>query len=185
MTRCVGLLRAVNVGGRNVVAMDDLCRVFDGLGFSDVRTVAQTGNVVFATDDPPPADLAQRIEAAIVVAHPGLATSFLVRTAGEWAAIVSGNPLPDVARDDPSHLLVMFLRDVPDAAARASVAAGLPGREVVRVVGREVFVAYPDGIGRSKVTNAFLERRLGTVGTARNWNTVLRVDALLREPIVA
>jgi uncharacterized protein (DUF1697 family) len=108
----------------------------------------------------------------------GLETAFFVRTAAEWRQIVARNPFPDQARSDPSHLVLLCLKAAPPAGAAERLQEAISGRELVRTDGRQAYVVYPDGIGRSKVTNAVLERRLGTAGTGRNWNTVLKLAAL-------
>ena len=110
MPACVALLRAVNVGGRGAIAMADLRAVATDLGFTAVRTLLQSGNLVFATPDAEGA--AARIEKRLAE-HCGLTTDVLVRTAAEWSALVAANPFPEVAADDPGHL-------VADAARRAS-----------------------------------------------------------------
>ncbi len=95
------------------------------------------------------------------------------------ARVLDANPYLDMARDDPAHLIVMALKAQPDAAAVAALEAAIVGRETVRVAGRQLYIAYPGGIGTSKLTNAVIERRLGVRGTARNWNTAKKIAALL------
>ncbi|MDH4065879.1 MAG: DUF1697 domain-containing protein, partial [Acidobacteriota bacterium] len=110
----------------------------------------------------------------------GLQTDVFVRTVREWRTIIAGNPFPDAAEHDPSHLVVMCLRAAPGRAALSALQGAITGRELVRVRGREAYVVYPDGIGRSRLTNRVLERTLGTSGTGRNWNTVVKLGAMLR-----
>lgn len=177
LTAHVALLRAVNVGGRGKVAMADLRALLADLGFEAPRSLLQSGNLVFRsrpTGSALEALLEKEAEAGL-----GLATDFLVRTADEWAAIVAANPFAAMARDDPSHLVVMPLKSPPDAGGLAALRAWIPGREKVEAVGRELYIAYPDGIGTSKLTIAVIERRLKTRGTARNWNTATKLAALL------
>jgi uncharacterized protein (DUF1697 family) len=112
----------------------------------------------------------------------GLKTDFLVRTAEEWRAVVAGNPFPKQARLGPGYLLVMALKDAPDRAAVAALQKRIVGREVVRATGRHAYFVYPDGAGRSRLTTAMIEKTLGTRGTARNWNTVLKLHALTTPP---
>jgi uncharacterized protein (DUF1697 family) len=173
----VALLRAVNVGGRGIVAMRDLCKTAERLGLGAPRTLLQSGNLVF-TSDAKPDDLERRLETAVGADH-GLETNVIVRSAEEWAAIVAACPYPDIAGNDPSHLLVMPLREPPSAQAEAHLRAAIAGRERFELRGGTAYVHYPDGIGRSKLTASLIERRLGTTGTARNWNTVKRIEAAL------
>jgi uncharacterized protein (DUF1697 family) len=105
----------------------------------------------------------------------------MLRAADEWAAVVAGNPFPEMAARDPSHFLVMFLKRAPAAAAIEALQAAVPGREVIRADGRHAYVTYPDGMGRSRLTTNLIESKLGTRGTGRNWNTVLKLAALSRE----
>jgi len=174
----VALLRAINVGGHGKVAMADLRAMLGDLGFAAPQSLLQTGNLVFGSDIAG-ADLETLLERE-AAERLGLATDFLVRSAAEWPAIVAANPFPAMARDDPSHLVVMLLKQPPEAARLEALRAWIPGRETIEAVGRELYIAYPDGIGTSKLTGAVIERRLGTRGTARNWNTVAKLVALLQ-----
>ncbi len=175
MAMDVALLRAVNVGGRSV-SMEGLREVLAGLGLGDPRTLLQSGNAVFESAKKPAA-LEPILEAAISE-HFGLTSEVFVRTAREWDGVVAGNPFAREAEDDPSHLVVMPLKSAPAAAQVEALAAAIKGRERVAVDRRHAYLVYPDGIGRSKMTNAFIESRLGTRGTGRNWNTVKKLAAL-------
>src|SRR5262249_46011149 len=108
----------------------------------------------------------------------GLNTPILVRTAADLVDVVAKNPFPDEAKNDPGHLVVGFLRDAPDAKAVKALQAAIVGREVVRAIGRHAYTVFPDGIGRSKLTNVMVEKKLDTISTGRNWNTVLKLHAL-------
>jgi uncharacterized protein (DUF1697 family) len=175
---CVALLRAVNVAGHGAVSMSDLRRFATDLGFADVRTVVQSGNLVFGTDRSVDAELERLLESE-AAERLNLRTDFLVRSADDWAAIVEHNPFMDEAEDDPGRLVVMVLREAPNKAAVEALQAAVAGPEQVRATGRELYVTYPDGIGRSKLTGSLIETRLGTRGTARNWNTVLKLAELV------
>ena len=107
-----------------------------------------------------------------------LTTDYFVRTASEWRTIVTSNPFPDEAERDPGHLLLVCLKDAPDKAAVTALQKAIKGREVVRAVGKQAYIVYPDGVGRSKLSAVMIEKWLGTRGTARNWNTVLKLHAL-------
>jgi uncharacterized protein (DUF1697 family) len=176
MATYIGLLRAVNLPGHNKVSMRDLQLLLSSLGMEDARTLLQSGNVVFRTAVSPSGKVERLLEDA--AAKLGVSTEFFVRTAAEWKRIISANPFRDEATRDPGHLLVMVLKDAADAAAAAALQKAITGRELVRAKGREVYITYPDGIGRSRLTTAVLERAFATRGTARNWNTVLKLAAL-------
>ena len=177
LTAHVALLRAVNVGGTGKVAMADLRAMLVELGFEAPQSLLQSGNLVFRCR-PTGAALEALLETE-TRKRLGLAADILVRTAAEWADIVDANPFAKMAKDDPSHLLVMALKAKPDAAALRELQAWIPGRETIEAVGRELYITYPDGAGPSKLTGAVIERRLKTRGTARNWNTVTKLAALL------
>ena len=173
----VALLRGVNVGGQKLVAMADLRDLLARLGFADVRTLLQSGNLVFRGGTRSGAPL-ERWLAAETAKRLALETDFFVRTADEWKAVIAQNPFAEEAERDPAHLVVMFLRDAPGAKAAQALQDAITGREVVRAMGRHAYIVYPDGIGPSRLTHALVEKMLGTRGTGRNWNTVLKLGAL-------
>lgn len=177
MTIHIALLRGVNVGGHKQVAMAELRDLCARLGFHDVRSLLQSGNLVFRTDARRGAALERLLETE-TEKRLGLQTTFFVRTAEQWRAVVARNPFREEARRDPSHLLVMLLKDAPAAGGVEALRAAVTGREVVRAEGREAYLVYPNGIGRSRLTGRLVEKKLGTRGTARNWNTVLKLGAL-------
>lgn len=179
-TPVVALLRAVNVGGTGKVAMPDLRAAAAELGHQDVGTHLATGNLVLrprpgftGTTGDLRAELTAGLRAAL-----GLPLDLVVRSSAEVDGVVAGCAFPDAARDDPSHLLVLFFADpVPEGP----VDLGRYGRERGVWRGADGYVHYPDGIGRSRVTADVLVRLAGTWSTGRNWRTVLAVQALLHE----
>lgn len=177
MTTHIGLLRAVNLGPHNRVAMKELCALLAKLGMHEPRSLLQSGNVVFGSVVKSTAQLESVLETA-VAKRLGVETDFFVRTAKEWQAIIAGNPFPKQAKDGPGYLILMCLKDAPDAAAVTALQQAITGREVVRAGSRHAYFVYPDGIGRSKLTIKLIEKKLGSSGTARNWNTVLKLGAL-------
>lgn len=176
MSVVIALLRAVNVGGRSL-KMADLISLASDLGLARPRTVAQSGNLIIETNDAPDAALERRLQAA-AEARFGFAIDFVVRSASEWRILIAKNPFVQAARDDPSHLLVMPLKTAPPTGALAALRTAIGGREQVALTGREAYLVYPDGIGRSKLTVQVIERHLKTRGTARNWNTALKLAAM-------
>jgi len=178
MTTHIALLRAINVAGRNRVSMAELRDLLAELGFANVQSLLQSGNLVFDGRAGTPARLESLLEQA-AKDRLQLETAFFVRTAKEWAEIVAGNPFPDEAKLDPAHLVVLLLKGAPDRGHLTALEQAIVGREVIRAGGRQLYIVYPDGIGRSKLTNALIEQKLGTQGTARNWNTVLKLASLV------
>jgi uncharacterized protein (DUF1697 family) len=177
MQSYIGLLRAVNLPAHNKVAMQDLRGLLSKLGLRDPRTLLQSGNVVFRSDLSAAATLEHMLEEGSLK-HLGLGTEYFVRTSAEWQQIIRKNPFPDAAARDPSHLVVTCLKEAPGQAAVAALREAISGREQVRAHGRQLYLVYPDGIGRSRLTMAVVERKLGTRGTGRNWNTVLKLADL-------
>jgi uncharacterized protein (DUF1697 family) len=173
----IALVRGINVGGHKQVAMADLRDLCTELGLADVRSLLQSGNLVFRSGSRDEGRL-ERLLAAEAEKRLGLRADFFVRTAEEWKAVVERNPFRDEARRDPGHMLVMFLKDAPKPGEAQALQAAITGRERFRVRGREAYFVYPDGIGRSRLTHTLIEKKLGTSGTARNWNTVLKLAAL-------
>lgn len=177
MTAHIALLRAVNLPSHNKVSMADLRKLAEGLKLEDAKTLLQSGNLVFRSKGRTPTQLEKLLEDA-AAKRLGLETEFFVRSAGEWSEIIAANPFPKEAKSDPSHLVVVCLKDEPGQGVVGVLQRAIVGRETVRAKGRSLFVVYPDGIGRSKLTAALIERKLGARGTARNWNTVLKLAAL-------
>lgn len=164
----IALLRAVNLGPHNKVAMSDLRQLAADLGLSNPRTLLQSGNLVF--DSSVTGAGLERLLEREAKTRLGLDTDFMVRTAKQWDAIVASNPLRAEAKRDPSHLVVVVCK----AAVPKTLKVTGAKREVVRPNGKEVYVYYPDGIGRSRL-------KLDVRGTARNWNTVLKLARLARD----
>jgi len=177
MITYIALFRSINLGGHNKLKMVDLRELISELGFANVRTVLQSGNLVFDSDARPLSQLEQLLKEA-TEDRLGLKTELFVRTDKEWAAIVADNPYPDEVESDPAHLVVMFLKDTPDRQKVTALESAIVGSEVIHAKGRQLYVVYPDGIGRSRLTYSLIERRLNKNGTTRNWNTVLKVASL-------
>lgn len=155
----IGLLRAVNVGGRKL-SMSALREVVADVGGKDARTYLQSGNVVFSSSR----SVASGLSAALSKAA-GFDVPVVLRSAADLAAVVAGQPF-----DGPeSAWHVTFLSSSPAASALDPSAYGA---DSFAVAGREVYLRTPNGYGRTKLTNALFERRLGVVATTRNWRTV-------------
>ena len=180
MTIQIALLRGINVGGHKAVAMSDLRDLLTGLGFDGARSLLQSGNLIFRSDAQTGAGL-ERLLKTEAEKRMGLHADFFIRSAKEWREVVARNPFRKEAERDPSHLVVMFLTSMPNANGVKAVNAAIAGPEIVRADGRHLYIVYPDGIGKLRLTNALIEKKLGIRGTARNWNTVLKLAALIDE----
>jgi uncharacterized protein (DUF1697 family) len=177
VTTYLAFLRAVNVAGHQSVGMAALRELLAALGLADGQSLLQSGNLLFRAPAQESGALERRLQKE-AAARLSLQTDFFVRTAAEWKAVIARNPFPAEAKADPAHLVVVVLAGAPGAASVSALRAAISGREQVRAVGRQAYIVYPDGIGRSRLTAALIEKKLGARGTARNWNTVLKLGAL-------
>lgn len=173
----IALIRGVNVGGNRMVPMADLRALLNDIGLRNGATLLQSGNLVFDGGRKSTGALEKLLEKE-AAKRLKLETDFYVYTADEWREVIAKNPLQQSADRDPSHFIVMFLRSEPSKDALRILQESIPGREVVRAAGKQLYIEYPDGMGTSKLGRALTEKRLGSRGTARNWNTVLKLAAL-------
>jgi uncharacterized protein (DUF1697 family) len=178
--RQIALLRGINLRKTRRVSMPELRELLDGLGYEDVRTLLQSGNVVL-TAPVTGERLAHRLEREIADGL-GVDPAVVVRTRDELAAAVEANPFADLMTDG-RFLQVSFLAGDPDPGYVQELAAADLGDERVAVIGRELYAWYPRGMARSKLAKLDLERGLGTAATARNWNTVCKLLALADAPV--
>jgi uncharacterized protein (DUF1697 family) len=171
----VALLRGINVGGKNMLPMPALVKLFTAAGCTEVATYIQSGNIVFRAT----AAVAKQVPAAIaaaIVKHHALTVPVVLRTADEVAAVLAGNPFK---RAPEKELHVAFLAAAPAAAAIAALdPARSPGDEL-RVIGKDIYLRLGNGAGKTKLTNAYLDGKLATTSTMRNWNTVRALHALI------
>src|ERR1041385_852024 len=173
----IGLLRAINVGGRNLVGMAALRDLLAKLGFSEAKTLQQSGNIVFNSSGHQGAKLESLLEEKTEKQFK-VRVDYFIRTPKEWKEIIAGNPFREEAKADPGHLVVMFLKTAPPATAVQALQAAVRGPEIFQVTGKHAYIFYSEGIGRSKLTSTLIESKLASRGTGRNWNTVLKLWAL-------
>ena len=173
---CIALLRGINVGGRNKLPMAQLRTIVEGIGGLDVRTYIQSGNVVFTA----PQSIARRAATTLSDAlerEAGISSPVTLRTAEEMQEIVASNPYL-VPGQDQGHLHVGFLADQPSAAAVAGLDPDRSPQDEFTVRGREIYLRCPNGLARTKLTNAYFDSRLETTSTVRNWRTTLKLLAM-------
>jgi len=159
--------------------MKDLARIFEAAGCADVRTYIQSGNVVYRAG----AELARRVPAlveAAIAERFGFDAPVVTRTAAEIAAVVRANPYPDEADSNPKSVHVGFLRHEPAARAVSALDPDRSPPDTFIVRGREIYFHFPNGMGKSKLTNPWFDSRLGTVSTMRNWRTVVTLEEMAR-----
>ncbi len=170
----VAFLRGVNVGGKNKLPMRELVPLFEELGCTGVLPHIQSGNVVFRLAKGRDERGVSDAIAKAIAARFGFAAPVITRTKSELRAIVEANPFI-AERADPATLHVGFFAHAPDARGIAALdpRRSLPDRFAVR--GRELYLCLPNGVARSKLTNAYFDAKLATTTTIRNWRTVLTV----------
>ncbi len=177
MATYIALLRGINVGGNRRIAMSVLRDFLEAVGCEHPRSLLQSGNVVFGNRKRAGDDVERWLEAeAAKRLH--FEAEFFVRTPNEWQDLIARNPFREQAERDPARLHVVVLKKAPAKPAVAALRAAIVGREVVESGQRHLYVVYPDGAGRSRLTAAVIDSKLGTRCTARNWNTVLKLAAL-------
>ena len=182
MTAFVSLFRGINVGGHQKIRMDDLKGVHEALGFKDVIPYIQSGNVVFTSDNADVAQLRGHIEQGFEKQF-GFHVEVFVRTSAELREIIEKNPFQNQPSRESKWVVVLFLAARPDAAAQDDLLKTYAGPEEFFITGQEMYIYYTNGMGRSKLSLSLIEKKLKTVGTARNWNTVLQLQKLLERQV--
>lgn len=178
MSVWIALLAAVNVGGRKIV-MNDLKALAGQMGLENPRTLLASGNLVFGAAGEA-AEIESRLEAALKDRF-GFDCPVMLRSARELDEAIAANPFPEAARLDSSHLVLAALKETVTAEALARLRSAITGPEQAERRGREVYFVYPDGIGHSTLTPQKVSKALGARSTGRNWNTVLKLQAMARE----
>jgi uncharacterized protein (DUF1697 family) len=171
------MLRGINLGKRQLKSTE-LKSVVEGLGFTQVKPILASGNVVFEAGDAAPEAIERDLHAALEKTT-GLRSEVFVRNRAELAALVDANPFPDAARERPSFLLVTFHREPVAKESLDRLLAGYEGPERVAVIGRESFIDFPDGQGRSQLAVLMQKVKRAPPTTGRNWNTVGKLLAAL------
>lgn len=175
--RAVALLRGINVGSGARVPMAELRALFESLDLTEVATYVQSGNVLFTGATIDEAKLADTLERSMAT-RLKVRSTVVIRTKREFAALATKHPFA-VVEEMPAKLHVIFLRDAPSKSRAAELDPDRAPGDRFTLQGRELYVHYPNGQGRSKLTLDYVERTLRTLGTARNWSTVQRLDEML------
>jgi len=175
----VSLFRGINVGGNHKVSMAELKQVHEALGLKNVLPYIQSGNVVFHSDNEDAAQLQQQIETAFATKF-GFRSDVMIRTPAALAEIIANTPFQNQPDKEPRFLHVIFLAARPEEAAQEALLKAHAGPEEIFIIGQEMYVYYTEGAGRTKLTGNLIERKLKTVGTARNWNTVLQLHKMMQ-----
>jgi uncharacterized protein (DUF1697 family) len=170
MTTYISILRGINLGGYRTIKMDALRQLMGELGCSNVKTYIQSGNVVFQSEATDEAVLAQKISEAITSKF-GFDVPVLVRNAAEWAEILAKNPFSQENSKDEAFFHITFLAAAPMEENKEKVQAGKTQDDDFCILDKAVYLYCPNGYSNSKLTNGFLENKLKTTATTRNWKT--------------
>jgi uncharacterized protein (DUF1697 family) len=176
----ISMLRGVNVGAHNRIKMDALCALYESLKLADARSYVQSGNVVFRTTEKNAAQVTKKIEDAIERKYK-FRPDIVLRTADELRKVIGGNPFASRRDVEPGKLLVTFLAAEPAAEAQAALRGLKDYPEELHLVGRELYIYFPNGAGKSKLPWASIAKLLKTTGTARNWNSVTKMLEMAEE----
>ena len=175
MARLIALLRAVNVGGRKL-PMAELRALCGELGWEDVRTYIQSGNLVFTA--PGKAEAQEtKLEEAIREKF-GMDVPVMVRTASQWADYIAANPFAKVANDEPNRLQLLISKEAPKSDAAEKLMERAQAGEAVKAAGGALWFHFPEGVGTSKLTPSLIDKAAGSPSTGRNWRTVLKLREL-------
>jgi uncharacterized protein (DUF1697 family) len=170
MVKRIALLRGINVGGRNTVPMAALRELCAGLGWGEVATFIQSGNVVFDAKGTDGA-LEAALEKALAEKF-DVRTAVIVRSGTEWAKTIAANPFADESEREPNRVLAALSKDALATGAAEALAAKAAAGERVELAGGALWFHYPNGAGQSKLTPATIDRAAGSPVTARNWRTM-------------
>ncbi len=176
----IAMLRGINVGGNKRIKMDDLRKSFAGLGFEQVKTYIQSGNVVFKAGKASSVAMGRKIEASIVNDF-GFSASVIVRTGAELGQTITANPFLTQRGIDHEKLHVTFLSDIPTTPALKKLAEFTVAPDQSQCVGKEIFLYLPNGFSASSLWKVPWEKALGVVTTTRNWKTVNAIHQMCRD----
>ena len=174
------MLRGVNLGGHHKIKMDALRVLCESLKFEDPRTYVQSGNVVFRTKEKNSPALARKIQQAIEATF-GFSPEVILRTPDELRKAIRANPFAARRDIEPGKLLLTFLAADPGPEAQATLVTLKSHPEELHLKGRELYIYFPNGAGKTKLPWSSVEKLFKTTGTARNWNSVSKMLAIAEE----
>lgn len=173
----IALLRGINVGGHNRIPMAELRSICARLGWTEVRTYIQSGNLIFRAVGGDGAELERELEQAVERGF-GLSIPVVVRTAADWSRLVGGNPYSAASEREPNRVMLALSKAPPRADAVDGLHARAADDERVTRVGDALWIHFAQGTGRSRLSPALLDRLVGSPVTMRNWRTALKIEEL-------
>jgi uncharacterized protein (DUF1697 family) len=177
MARLIALVRGINVGSTRKLPMADLRTACAETGLGEVQTYIQSGNLILDHADPAKAEAALE---ALIADRFGLDVPVIARTAAQWAELVATCPLPDEARDAPRALHLLLCKKPPAKDAIAALRDRAKHGETITRWGPEIAIHFTNGVADSKLAPTLIDRLIGSPATARNWNTVLKLDEMAK-----
>lgn len=171
MQRYISLLRGINVSGRNMIKMAELTKLFESLGYKNVQTYVQSGNIVFKSEDNDTIAISDKVEKAIKSRY-GYDVSVLSFIAEELKDIIKNNPLLKHDNINEEYLHVTLLKDIPDKDKLVKFTINKDDNEIYIINGKVIYLYCPNGYARTKLSNNTFEKKLGVIATTRNWKTV-------------
>ncbi|HKI84945.1 MAG TPA: DUF1697 domain-containing protein [Candidatus Krumholzibacteria bacterium] len=174
----IALLRGINVAGHNKLPMRELRSLCEELGWREVQSYIQSGNLVFRSASPAP-----RLEVALekaIEGRFGFSISVLIRSAKDWSFLLEGNPFPRESESEPHRVMILLSKKTPARSALRELSPYAKNGERLRRVKHALWIHYPEGAGKSKLTPSVLERCVGSPVTARNWRTALKLEEIAR-----
>lgn len=178
MTTYIAILRGINVSGQRPVQMEALRKMCMALGMEDVETYIQSGNIIFRSNEEHTSTLNERISKAILDTFGHYVPVFTL-SADELLQTINANPFAQVEDVDITKLHVTVLSDIPDPKALSALLSGNYGEDSLAAMNRAIYVQCPNGYGRTKLNNNFLEKRLNVSATTRNWKTTLKLAEMV------
>jgi uncharacterized protein (DUF1697 family) len=182
MKTYISFLRGINIGGNKLVKMEELKKAYNSLDFSDVRTFGLSGNVIFRSPEPKSEALARKIESRLRDIF-GFDISVLIRTKEDVARIVKSNPFSNLSKEELGKVCVAFLSNVPEGNFREEIDKSRDDSEQFIIAGKEMYLFFPNGYGRTKLTTNFFEKKLkvkATIRTLRVINKLLEIAEELK-----
>ncbi|MEM7791751.1 MAG: DUF1697 domain-containing protein [Verrucomicrobiota bacterium] len=173
----IALLRGINVSGRNKIPMTKLRSICEGIGWKSVATCLQTGNIAFSCDEPT-APLEVSLEEAIKSQF-GFSVPVIVIEGKTFESIISDSPFPEEAESDPSRVILYLCKNSLRVETQGELQKRAAEGEQVRAFSNALWIYFPNGIGRSKLTPAVIDKASGSPATGRNWKTVLKIKDLV------
>jgi uncharacterized protein (DUF1697 family) len=171
MSKYLSMLRGINVSGQKSIKMDELIKLFELLNYKNVTTYIQSGNVMFDSSEEKPENIAEKIQKKIKKEF-SFEVPVIIRTKQDLSYIINTNPFLKRKDIDHSKLHLTFLSKMQEGPIPRKIMETISGEDEFSISGKEIYLFCPNGYGKTKFNNSFFEKKLNTIATTRNWNTV-------------